>query len=58
MYINKIGDEIKFTAEKDYPTDSLYLLNICLMAAMGEYSIIRGPAQRITSRIFSRIAGL
>ena len=32
-------------------------LRICLMAATGWYKIILGPAQRITSRMRSRIWG-
>ena len=38
----------------------LYFLsrNKCFIAAIGWYRIIRGPAKRITRRIFSRISGL
>ena len=38
----------------------LYFLsrNKCFIAAVGWYRIIRGPAKRITRRIFSRISGL
>lgn len=38
--------------------EGCYLLSRWRIAATGSYIIIRGPAQRIISRIFWRISGL